>query len=153
MKSNDQGRAERTSQSSSSDASYHWVYLILSIIVLILAFVLSVRPDGRVIVPVLGVPLPEACAFKQVMGVGCPGCGLTRCFISLTHGDFASAWAFNPGGFLFFLVVVGQIPYRIGQIWRIRRQLQQWTPVTLSTVGACVLAFVLIAQWLWRSLV
>jgi len=67
------------------------------------------------------------------------------------HGDFARAWSFNPGGILFFLVVSFQVPYRLFQIWRIRQRLQQWTPVTLSTVIACAMAIVLVAQWVWRS--
>lgn len=140
-------------QTSTGDTSCHWVYLALSITVLIFALALHVSRDGRVMVPVLGIPLPESCAFKQVTGLGCPGCGLTRCFICLMHGDFARAWAFNPGGFLFLLVVAVQIPYRLGQIWRIRRQLQQWAPVKLSTVIASLLGVVLVAQWIWRSLV
>ena len=140
-------------RTGNGDTSYHWVYLVLSITVLILAAVLDVSGDGRVILPSLGITLPESCAFKQVTGLGCPGCGLTRCFICLMHGDIARAWAFNPGGFAFFPVVALQIPYRLGQIWRIRRQLHQWAPVRLSTAVACLLAVVLVAQWVWRSLV
>lgn len=152
MKNSEPGRADQMKPTSNGDASYHLVYLILSIIVLILALVLRVSRDGRVIVPGLGIPLPESCVFRLVTGVDCPGCGLTRCFISLMHGKFARAWAFNPGGYLFFLVVAIQVPYRLGQIWRIRRQLHQWAPVTLSTVIACLLGFTLVAQWVWRSL-
>lgn len=147
------GRADRMTRTNTSDTSYHWVYLVLSILVLMLAFALHVSRDGRVVVPVLGITLPESCTFKLITGLGCPGCGLTRCFICLMHGDFARAWAFNPGGFLFLLVVAVQIPYRLCQIWRIRRQLHQWAPVRLSTVIACLLAAVLVAQWIWRSVV
>jgi len=149
----EQAHADRMKRTGMGDEAYHWVYLVLSVAVLVLAIVLHVSGDDRVIVPVLGITLPESCTFKQLTGVGCPGCGLTRCFICLMDGEFARAWEFNPGGFLFLLVVALQIPYRLGQIWRIRRQLNQWTPVTLSTVVACVLAAILIGQWVLRSLI
>ena len=35
------------------------------------------------------------CAFRFVTGLPCPGCGLTRAFISLFHGEFSRAIAFN----------------------------------------------------------
>jgi len=146
------GGVDRMKQASAGDATYHWVYLILSAIVLTLAVALDVSSEGRVIVPVLDSPLPESCVFKQLTSVDCPGCGLTRCFICLMHGDIARAWAFNPGGFLFFVVIAGQIPYRMIQIWRMRHRLEQWHPVTLSTAIGCSLGVVLIGQWIWRTL-
>jgi uncharacterized protein DUF2752 len=45
-----------------------------------------------------GVPL---CLFKALTGLPCPGCGLTRAFSSLLHGQFARAYAFHPFAFLF----------------------------------------------------
>jgi hypothetical protein len=36
------------------------------------------------------------CPFRAVTGLPCPGCGMTRAFCSIGHGDFASAFGFNP---------------------------------------------------------
>lgn len=44
------------------------------------------------------------CAFNQLTGLHCPGCGITRCLHALVHGDFVRAVRFNP---LFFLVLLG----------------------------------------------
>ena len=139
------------SHTALGDTSYHWSYLGLTIVVVVLAVVLEVNDHGRVVVPIIGESLPDACFFKRLTGYGCPGCGLTRCFISLAHGDLRKAWHFNPGGFVLFAVVAAQIPYRTLQIWRIRHKLREWCPVTLSTVIGCLLALLLLIQWIWRS--
>jgi hypothetical protein len=43
----------------------------------------------------------------------CPGCGLTRSFIHLAHGDWRRSLAIHRVGWLLALVVVAQIPYRL----------------------------------------
>jgi hypothetical protein len=133
--------------------TYHGVCFGLSIALLALASVLQVRVDGRVVVPPFGFPLPETCYFKQLFGLGCPGCGLTRCFISLAHGEFRRAWSFNPAGLLVFLVVLIQIPYRALQVWRAHKNLDEWQLASVSIVIGCLLVVALIAQWVWRCLI
>lgn len=106
------------------DLQSQWTVLIASAIVLALAFVLSVpgtKREEAVIVPVLNQPLPPLCSSKILFDRECPGCGLTRCFISMAHGDFARAWLFNPAGVYFFLLVLAQIPYRTWQLSRLYR--------------------------------
>jgi len=39
------------------------------------------------------VPL---CLFHALTGWECPGCGMWRASHCLLHGDFASAWKYNP---------------------------------------------------------
>ena len=39
----------------------------------------------------LGQPLPELCLARRITGSGCTGCGMTRSFISIMHGDLAGA--------------------------------------------------------------
>lgn len=36
-----------------------------------------------------------SCYFRKITGLDCPGCGLTRGFISLCHADFAEAFRVN----------------------------------------------------------
>ena len=38
---------------------------------------------------------PVFCPIRLVMGVPCPGCGLTRAFCYMTHGHFREAMTFN----------------------------------------------------------
>lgn len=36
------------------------------------------------------------CLFKLLFKIQCPGCGITRAYISLMHLDFAKAFELNP---------------------------------------------------------
>lgn len=89
--------------------------------VLLASAVLTVRGPTLVVVPLLNWPLPGTCSYKQVFGMGCPGCGLTRCFISLGHGNLEAAWRYSPVGIAMFALVAMQVPYRswrLSRIWR-----------------------------------
>lgn len=38
----------------------------------------------------------DICAVHRTTGLPCPGCGLTRAFVLVSHGDLATAVASNP---------------------------------------------------------
>lgn len=63
--------------------------------------------------------LPPACTFRQVTGLPCPGCGLTRSWALTAHGRLGEALRRHPFGPLTFvgaLAVVlrgpGAVPMR-----------------------------------------
>lgn len=92
----------------------HRRMLVISVAAIILSFLLVIRSDGRVALSFLpGLPAPETCFAKSGFGIPCPGCGLTRSFISLAHGDWAGAWGFHRLGWLLAAATVVQIPYRL----------------------------------------
>ena len=130
-------------------ASMHWAVLLGAAVVIALAMLLSVRGESQVALPLLGEPLPELCGWKRFFGVSCPGCGLTRCFISLAHGNLAAAWHFNPAGILLFAGVAFQLPYRAAQLWRMKRG---WPALRVPYVLALVWTAValLLLQWLLK---
>ncbi|MBQ8624945.1 MAG: DUF2752 domain-containing protein [Agathobacter sp.] len=43
------------------------------------------------------------CPYDYIFGISCPGCGMTRAFLSLLRFDFASAFYYHP---LFPLVIL-----------------------------------------------
>lgn len=49
------------------------------------------------------------CPSMQVLGLPCPGCGMTRSCLSLLRGDWAASWRLNPFGpvFAVFWAIVG----------------------------------------------
>lgn len=100
-------------------------------------------------VSTLGFQLPEICMMKRTTGVPCPGCGLTRCFILMGHGDFRGAWTMSPAGTLFFTLMVAQIPLQGFQLWRAWRgrpdSISRWNGHILVALGG-----LLIVQWVWR---
>ena len=56
----------------------------------------------------LGLP---PCAFRVLMGIPCPSCGMTTSFAFVVRGQLASAAWTNPGGCLLALGVMGLIPW------------------------------------------
>ena len=47
-------------------------------------------------------PHVELCYFRRLTGLPCPGCGLTRAFCAISHGQFLSAFKLNPFAFAFY---------------------------------------------------
>ncbi len=133
------------------DNKFHWVILLGATTVMVLAAILQVRGPETVVIPVIDYDLPGTCTYKKFVGVECPGCGLTRCFISLAHGRPVAAWFFNPAGILFFVIVAGQIPFRGIQIWRIRRRLAEYQLGRFPHYLLGVLIVSLLTQWIVRT--
>ncbi len=147
----DESSADLKGQASWPHGSlFHWSLLVASLFVLTAACLLKVRADRRVVVPVIEQPLPGTCTFRSVTGKNCPGCGMTRSFISLAHGQWAAAWYFNPAGYLFFVLVVFQVPYQMIQIRRVRRGLQPYRFLQTEKWLVLLLAIVLMLQWCIR---
>ncbi len=45
----------------------------------------------------LSLPLPwPQCTFRALFGIPCLTCGATRAALAFLHGNFLSAWRFNP---------------------------------------------------------
>jgi hypothetical protein len=132
------------------DPLYHVVILALACGVMGLALILSVRNSTEVLLPIVGVPLPELCMSKRYLGFDCPGCGLTRCFISLARGDLTAAWRYNPAGLWLFGMMVAQIPFRAVQLVRIRRGLAELATGYWAQWLFGILGVLLVGQWLLR---
>lgn len=147
-----EAREVETPSTLAASLRLHWVFLCLSVLVLFLSFVMKTPDEELVFIPFTEVPMPGLCAMRETTGVNCPGCGLTRCFISLADGQFERAWDFNPAGYLVFVFVVAQIPYRSMQIRRIRRGRAEWSS---PLIVRCLLVVIgaLILQWVVRGLI
>lgn len=132
------------------DAAFHAVWLAISAGVILLACVLRVEGGERVILPLINRPLPETCWSRTWLQLPCPGCGLTRSFISLAHGDIGAAWNYNPAGpYLFFLILL-QAPYRAWQLWRIARGMGEMHLGQLGFAAFWLVPVLLLTQWLER---
>jgi hypothetical protein len=118
--------------------------------VLLISAMLSVRDRSQVVLPLLQFPVPELCTMRRLAGIDCPGCGLTRCFISLAHGDLAAAWSYNPAGLWLFLIMAFQIPFRSYQLWRLNRGQPEIVLPWALQITFGILAIGLIAQWALR---
>ncbi len=151
------------------DAKWDWTLGIVCLVVVILAFSFDLNESSSVTAG--GWQLPSVCTFRNMTGIDCPGCGLTRGFVAISHGQIASAWNYNPASFLWFGVIAFQIPFRGMRLWRYYRarkasqtsadtdaqekgrqsktpfksNSQFWTVITLGGLG-----IILIVQWIVR---
>jgi len=62
------------------------LFLIINAILLIFLYMIPI--EGNKI-------LENLCIFKAIFGIECPGCGMTRAFLSILHFDFNMAIAYN----------------------------------------------------------
>jgi hypothetical protein len=98
----------------SSQRRRHREMLIISVAAVVLSFVLGVNSEQRVTVPGFPrLPLPPTCGSQAWFDVKCPGCGLTRSFVYLAHGQWQDAWRMHRLGWLLALALLLQFPYRI----------------------------------------
>lgn len=133
----------------------HLSFLVISLGVVVASLLLHVDANGHVAAPWGGdsASLPPLCFFQRTFHMDCPGCGLTRCFVSAAHGNLAQAWGFHPAGLLLFAVVLAQVPYRGTQIRRLMRGREEinamaWAPWLAATLGA-----LMVGQWIVRMIV
>ena len=137
-------------ESSDSEAArrYHRGILICVLLVCALSALLQVVEGERV--ALLGFPdypLPHSCWSRSLFGLSCPGCGLTRSFIHLAHGDWQAAWAVHRLGWLLATWCVAQIPYRLWVLHQPAHAIsyRPASPLWWSLVGG-----LLLANWLYQ---
>ncbi len=136
----------------------HGAILLLSILVISASLVLTVGPHEhlQLDIPFLGVtfPIASVCLSKGVLGIDCPGCGLTRSFAALSHGHFLDAVSFNPMGPLIYALCLFQIPYRAAILWnpRIKSKVFDRILELGSVVFLCAIAVAWIIKFVMSTL-
>lgn len=144
------GVADSTGKSGLTAEFYmHLSFFAAAAAVLVLSFSMSVVGSSLVYLPGSSIPLPESCTARLFLGIPCPGCGLTRAFISISHGQFANAWNFNPASFIVYLFVLVQLPWQACQMIRILRNKQSVDALWIYILPI-TMAILLSGQWLFR---
>ncbi len=64
-------------------------------------------------------PVP-LCLVKGLTGLDCPGCGMTRAFLFIGHGQIAAAMALHPASVLAYAIVAALAATGIARILRDR---------------------------------
>jgi hypothetical protein len=57
--------------------------------------------------------LPSVCTFRQMTGIPCPGCGLTRSIVAAVHGDWIASYAYHRLGPIVLVYLAMQLAYRL----------------------------------------
>lgn len=81
--------------------------------IIILSFALRVHGDRVAFWCFPQWPLPQTCGARIWLGITCPGCGMTRSFVYLAHGQWTAAFHCHRLGWLLAGMTVLQIPYRL----------------------------------------
>ena len=91
-----------------SPSFHHWMVLGACVGALCLAAVLTPAPPGDTTVRIGGIAVPPLCGFKATSGIPCPGCGLTRSWVSAAHGRFQESLAWHRMGWVLMLYAATQ---------------------------------------------
>jgi Protein of unknown function (DUF2752) len=109
--------AEALAPDPAGERRWHWIVLVGACAVIGAGWLVDVEPDGAVgLIGAPAVKLPVLCPSRQLFGVDCPGCGMTRSVTHLLHGRLADSFAVHRLGWLVLAAVVFQVPYRS---WRL----------------------------------
>ncbi len=82
------------------------------------------------------------CIFHLVTDVPCPGCGMTRACIALTHAHFTEAWRYHPFSFLIVCLAIGIAFFPL-------HLKNTWTGYTLKTRNLIVIFGIVFCLSLW----
>ncbi len=89
--------------------------LVLCALVVLASVVLTPSDES---VSIYGWEVPPLCIFSNLTGLDCLGCGLTRSFVYLGHGDLSAALDRHRMGPIFYILVLSQVPLRAWRLWR-----------------------------------
>lgn len=90
--------------------------------------------------------LPSVCLFHNFTGLPCPGCGLTRSWVSMAHGHFGEALVWHPLGPLMFVATL------LYALWSVGIALQR-PPFAMprKLQSAAIVAFSLLLLSFWAA--
>ena len=109
---------DRTHHVYKPELYFRVLVLILAITAISLSFVMTIEDDHEVYFPFNSQPLPDVCGSQSLFGVGCPGCGMSRAFISISDLEIDRALLFNSASLIVYFFVAIQIPWHATQIFR-----------------------------------
>jgi hypothetical protein len=81
---------------------------------------------------------PVMCPFRLATGLPCPGCGLTRSWVYIAHGDFGDAVRANPFGYLTMAAALALVAVALASLAR-GRPIPSMSPVVRSRPFIAVL--------------
>jgi hypothetical protein len=142
------------SKQSAARSEHLWI-LGIALVAIGGSFVLQPAGHGGLYVSVPGldarITFPESCMSRRLLGLSCPGCGLTRSFVALARGQVKESFCFNPMGPVLFAVCCFQLPYRIIEFLGLWRAGRWWSAFRdVLALGTWVLLVSLVVGWAAR---
>lgn len=113
---NQQGGQYPDAMRRSRYLSPHHVVLYVCFVIISGSFLLTPARSAEGPLYLGALPFPHTCVFKNLTGLPCPGCGLSRSMVAIAHGELRQSLYYHRLGLLTFLYVLVQFIYRIGAI-------------------------------------
>lgn len=107
----------------------------------------AILTAGWWVTPDQVAPIP-LCGFKYLLGIDCPGCGLTRSFLSLARGNIGAAVHYNAAGPLIYLFLFLYLLNHLLKVFGRKEGIVY--PLWISKTFAVVLALFLFGHWIVR---
>ena len=86
------------------------------------------------------------CIFRNLTGLPCAGCGMTRGFVAMGHGGLRDAWRHNPLAPVLFLGACGYaVLFLLGRVWPAARLRPPSRRGRIALYGAALL--LVLASW------
>lgn len=101
---------------ASSDLAPHLVVFIACCCILAGALILTPADPATHFMQLGRVPIPQICIFRNLTGLPCPGCGLSRSIVEAMHGDVVMSLTYHRLGLLTLVYIFLQFIYRLGLI-------------------------------------
>ncbi len=137
-------RAATSPTGAGPTAAGHIAVLLLCGAILACAVVLRPNEEG---LSLFGLRWPLTCWLRDMTGVKCGLCGMSRSFCSLAKGDFAAGLHFHRLGPIVFALFCLEIPYRLYALAAARRGVNARLARLHVRVVAVVCAAVLV-NWM-----
>jgi hypothetical protein len=123
----------------------------MAVVVIGFSFALQTDEQRGIYIPGTSIIMPSTCTSRVLYGIECPGCGMTRAFVAISHGRFSRAWELNRASFVIYAFVLAQVPWHLIQIFRrsTGRQTMHWTTIYWIPLGVSV---VLVLNWVLKMI-
>ncbi|HVF42774.1 MAG TPA: DUF2752 domain-containing protein [Pyrinomonadaceae bacterium] len=90
------------------------------------------------------------CPFRALTGLPCPGCGMTRAFCALGHGDLSAAFGYNPLAPFVFAAALVVWAHALSTVLRLERPRAALERLKPTQRAAGVMLAVTLAWWVVR---
>jgi len=118
---------ELNTPSSSPYLTGHLIVIAVCMAILCSALLISPAGSGERHLHIGSFLIPDICIFKNLTGIRCPGCGLTRAMVAAAHGEIEQSLSHHRLGLLALVYVLTQFICRVFLVFipasaRIKRQ-------------------------------
>ena len=123
------------------------IQFIIAVLIILLSLILKPGNSQDDRATIFGFKTPILCLHRLIYNQPCAGCGLTRSFVCIGHGDFEKAYSYHKLGIPLYILVILQIPIRI---YLLKTGIYGYTKFMkrLIWVPAILAGIMLIIHWL-----